>query len=70
MKRKVKAILPSISNIQCFKEFEDSLNTSHLELGLDNTPISDENAAEVANEMWEELTSNASCHDNAIVTFQ
>ena len=69
MRRKVNSMLPSVSNIKSFREFEESCNTSNLELGLDNTPLSDDDVAEVAKEVWEDLTANAS-HDNAIVTFQ
>ena len=70
MKRKVKPTITSISNVQCFKEFEDLCNASNLDLGLDNAPITDDNVVEVVNEVWEELTSNASCNDNVIFTFQ
>ena len=69
MKCKVKSMLPPISNIQSFREFEQLCNSSNLELDLDNTPIPDDNIVEVAKEVWEEHTTHIS-HDNAIITFQ
>ena len=49
----MESILPSIENIESFREFQESFNTSNKELGLENGTISDDNVLALAQEVWE-----------------
>ena len=71
-RRKVKSMLPKLSNIESFTEFQSLCNISNLELGLDNTPISDDDIAIIAKEKWSELMENGNNneYEDSIITFK
>ena len=53
LRRKLKSILPSMVNIKSFKDFQSLCNTSNIAPGLDNTPLSKDDVAILAKEIWE-----------------
>lgn len=69
---KVKQILQKLSNIDSFNEFQSLCNASNLELGLDNTPMSDDDIAIIAKEKQTEIIDNDNNdeHEDSIVIFK
>ena len=69
LRRKLKSILPSRVNIKSFKDFQSLCNASNIAPGLDNTPLSKDDVAIIAKEIWEEIMSNDP-NEDAIITFK
>ena len=69
MKRKVVDLIPIIANFESYNDFKALHNTSNLDIGLDNIPLSDDDIATVEKELWKEIMSNEPDED-AIVTFK
>lgn len=69
MRIKVKSMLPSMHTTQSFNDFQALCNTSNVKPGLDNTPLSDDDVAVIAKEVWEEIMCNDP-NEDAIVTFK
>ena len=62
-------------DVYSFIEFQALTNTSNLELGLDDSPISDDDVAEVAKQLWDEFMLSDNDEeddddDNSIIAFK
>lgn len=69
MKKKLRDILPLMQDVESFKDFQHLCNTSNLVAGLEDIPLSDDNAAQVGKEVWEEIMSN-DYDDDVLITFK
>ena len=62
-------LVPISSRSLHFKDFQHLCNTSNLVAGLEDIPLSDDNAAQVGKEVWEEIMSNDN-DDDVLITFK
>ena len=58
-----------MKGIDSFNDFSAMLKSSQLEVGLDDSPLTNDNIAEMAQELWMN-TMNQAPSDNAFATFQ
>ena len=69
MKNKIKSILPKMDGCENFNDFVNMFNTSKLPIGIDDTPLSDDNIVQMGKDLWMEIMNDDNNVDT-IVTFQ
>ena len=69
MKRKLIDLIPIMKSFESYNGFEALCDTSNLDIGLDKTPLSDNNIATIAKELWQEIISKEP-NEYSIVTFK
>ena len=69
MKKKIQKIAPSLKGLSNYGDFAAMFKSSQLEVGLDDTPLTNDNIVEISREFWMD-TMNQSPSDNALATFQ
>jgi hypothetical protein len=60
-------LLPSFKTSASFNEFQGLYKSSGLENGLDDTPLTDDDAAEASHALWLDMM-NDSANDNSLMT--
>lgn len=63
-KMKIRKMIPLLDKVESFQDFEALSNTSKLEFGLDNEPISDDNIAEMAQDLWKDIMNSGREEDD------
>ena len=69
MKNRIKKILPRMHEFNNYQDFAKMFNTSKLPIGIDNTPLTDDNIVQMGKELWLEIMNDDNDTDT-IVTFQ
>jgi len=68
MKRRIKMMMPMLESVSNFQDFQRIFKTTKLERGLDDTPLTDDNIAELGRDIWDELL-NDSESEHCFLTF-
>ena len=61
-------MLPFMNNMKSYNDFKSLCNTSNLDLGLDNNPLTDVNIAEMSRDLWQEYMADDT-NEDSMVTF-
>ena len=51
--------MPMLDRVSNFQDFQRVLKTTKLDRGLDDTPLTDDNIAELGKEIWDELLNDS-----------
>ena len=57
-----------MDNVKSYNDFKSLCNTSNLDLGLDNNPLTDDNIAEMSRDLWQEYMADDT-NEDSMVTF-
>ena len=68
VKRRIQSILPLMKNVKSYNDFKSLCNTSNLDLGLDNNPLTDDDISEMARDLWQEFMAD-DANEDSMVTF-
>lgn len=58
MKKRIKMMMPMLENVSNFQDFQRIFKTTKLIKGLDDTPLTDDNIAELGRDTWDELLND------------
>ncbi len=59
MKKRIKMMMPMLERFSSFQDFQQIFKTTKLDRGLDDTPLIDENIAELGRDIWGELLKDS-----------
>ena len=52
MKRRVETVVPTLKDFHSYQVFIIIFNSSQLEVGIDDTPLTEDDKAEVYRDLW------------------
>ena len=59
MKKRIKMMMPMLERVSNFQHFKRVFKTPKLDRGLDNTPLTDDNIAELGRDIWDKLLNDS-----------
>ena len=59
MKKRIKMMMPMLERVSNFQDFQQVFKTTKLDRGLDDTPLTDDNMAELGRDIWYELINDS-----------
>ena len=59
MKKRIKMMMPMLERVSNFQDFQRVFKTTKLDRGLDDTPLTDDNIAELRRDIWDELLNDS-----------
>ena len=59
MKKRIKTMMPILDRVSSFQDFQRIFKTTKLDKGLDDTPLTEDNIAELGKDIRDELLNNS-----------